>query len=296
MMKTYLKSYSLLNEIRSHKLVAVLSGLLWIFLFMTTVSKTWFYYERKTLEMEFSFFFLRAFLIWGLAAAFIPAIVWLCRKLPLDGDLWPAFRNGLFHLLLSLLFLPLFSLAYRALIVLIYSSSEKFTSFFDLQILLQGITNIGVIPFLVYGLTVIGVHLKRFYSRYRARHLRTAELEAELTSVNLSVLKNQLRPHFLFNALHNINSLMHENPQDAKKILRLLKRLLRHSFHQSDSQTITLAKEIEFTSIYLEIEKIRFYDRLNIQLNIQPETLKALVPSLLIQPLTENAVRHGISK
>lgn len=294
--KQYISGSSLLADMRSHKLAAALAGLFWLFLFMTTVSKTWFWQVRSEQEIEYGFIFLRALLIWGFAALFIPVIFWLTQKLPLDGNPWRTACNAVFHIFMCLALLPWYVLLYRACIALIYYPTEEFFSFFDVQQLARVIVDLGIIFFCVYGLVMIGVHLRRFYRRYRERQQINAELEAELASANLNVLKNQLRPHFLFNTLHNVNALMHEDARAAGKVIRLLQRLLEQSFNQSSLHTVTLARELKFMNIYLEIENIRFQDRLNIKLNIDPETLDAQVPSLILQPLAENAVRHGISK
>lgn len=127
--------------------------------------------------------------------------------------------------------------------------------------------------------------------------LRTSQLETQLANARLLALKMQLHPHFLFNTLHSIAALVREN--DARGAIRMiagLSDLLRWVLDQSDNEQVPLRQELEFLEKYLEIEQIRFQDRLTVYKNIAPETLDASVPHLILQPLVENAVRHGISK
>jgi two-component system, LytTR family, sensor kinase len=139
-------------------------------------------------------------------------------------------------------------------------------------------------------------HAVSYYRRFRERELRTAQLESQLAKARLQALKSQLEPHFLFNTLHSISSLMLTDVAAADHMMSLLSDLLRMSLASNECQITTLSSEIEFVNGYLEIEKIRFEDRLKVVLEIAPDTLDAQVPHLLLQPLVENAVRHGISR
>lgn len=106
----------------------------------------------------------------------------------------------------------------------------------------------------------------------------------------------QLKPHFLFNTLNSISALTHKNPKAANDMLARLSELLRISLTNEDAQEVPLENELIFLSAYLEIEQVRFQDRLTVNFNIEPETLRALVPRLILQPLVENSIRHGITK
>jgi len=145
------------------------------------------------------------------------------------------------------------------------------------------------VPILIVALAV------SYYQRFRARELRASQLEAQLASAHLAALKSQLQPHFLFNTLHSISSLMHTNVGAADAMMSRLSDMLRMSLENND-QITTLSHELEFVGTYLEIEKIRFAERMKVVLDIAPDTLDAQVPHLLLQPLVENAVRHGISR
>jgi two-component system, LytTR family, sensor kinase len=143
---------------------------------------------------------------------------------------------------------------------------------------------------------VLIAHIVLYYRRMQDRETRSTQLEAQLTKARLQTLKSQLQPHFLFNTLHSISSLMLTDVAAADRMMTSLSDLLRLSLEDNGLQVTTLDREIEFLDVYLEIEKTRFEDRLRIVFDIAPDCLDAQVPHLLLQPLVENAVRHGISK
>jgi signal transduction histidine kinase len=135
-----------------------------------------------------------------------------------------------------------------------------------------------------------------YYRRFRERELRATQLEGQLAKAHLQTLKSQLQPHFLFNTMHSISSLMLTDVQAADRMMTRLGDLLRMSLESAGTQITILSRELEFVNCYLEIEKVRFAERLHVTLDIAPETLDATVPHLLLQPLVDNAVKHGISK
>jgi sensor histidine kinase YesM len=135
-----------------------------------------------------------------------------------------------------------------------------------------------------------------YYRRYRERVVRTSRLEAQLARAQLQVLKMQLHPHFLFNTLHAVSTLMHRDLDAAERMITRLSDLLRQSLESLGAQEVTLRKELDFLKLYLDIEQIRFGDRLEVERDVEPEALTALVPNLILQPIVENAINHGISK
>jgi two-component system, LytTR family, sensor kinase len=131
--------------------------------------------------------------------------------------------------------------------------------------------------------------------RHREREISAAVVKAELATAQLQMLKVQLHPHFLFNTLHAISALMYTDVRAADRMLVRLSELLRRTLQAMDAQEVPLAEELSFLEPYLEIEKTRLGKRLRVEMAISPETLDLLVPHLILQPLVENAVRHGLA-
>lgn len=134
-----------------------------------------------------------------------------------------------------------------------------------------------------------------FQRKYRDKQIQLAQLESQLSGAQLNALRLQLQPHFLFNTLNTISSLMEINIKDAQKIVSKLGNLLRIVLEKNKKNKTPFREELEFIKSYLDIEAVRFIDRLNIEYHIEPDTLSAVVPSLILQPLVENAFKHGFS-
>ena len=142
---------------------------------------------------------------------------------------------------------------------------------------------------------IVGLsHALRYHSEARDRALRESQLETHLVEAQLQALQRQLQPHFLFNTLNTISALMHRDVDAADNMIAKLSDLLRISLHNVGVQEVTLKQELDFLSKYLEIEQTRFRDRLTVVFDVQPDTLDALVPNLVLQPLVENSIKHGI--
>lgn len=145
-----------------------------------------------------------------------------------------------------------------------------------------------------FGIVGAGLALQN-YRRYREREIRTSRLEAQLAQAQLQALKMQLHPHFLFNTLQAISVLIRENPAAATRTVTLLGDLLRLTLENAGTQEVPLREEIKFLELYLEIEQTRFQDRLTVRFDIAPDALDTPVPNFILQPLVENAVRHGVA-
>jgi hypothetical protein len=145
----------------------------------------------------------------------------------------------------------------------------------------------------VYLALALGANAFAYVQRRRTRE---AELERHLAQAQLDALRLQLQPHFLFNALNAVAALVVEDPAAAQRMLARLADLLRLVLDARNAGTVTLARELELAAAYLAIEQVRFADRLTVSIDAAPEALDALVPGMLLQPLLENAVRHGIAR
>ena len=151
------------------------------------------------------------------------------------------------------------------------------------------------IDLIIALLIVIAVHALLYYQNFRASELAQSSLKTQLAQAQLRALKMQLHPHFLFNTLHSISSLVLEDPQKANSMIARLGDFLRLTVENSEQQLVTLKEETEFLRCYLDIEQVRFGDRLTVAVELEPQTLSAQVPHLILQPVVENAIQHAIA-
>ena len=151
------------------------------------------------------------------------------------------------------------------------------------------------IDLIIALLIVIAVHALLYYQSFRASELAQSSLKTDLAQAQLRALKMQLHPHFLFNTLHSISSLVLEDPPKANSMIARLGDFLRLTVDNSDQQLVTLKEETEFLRCYLDIEQVRFGDRLTVTFELEPQTLSAQVPHLILQPVVENAIQHAIA-
>ncbi len=155
------------------------------------------------------------------------------------------------------------------------------------------ITNL-LAHYLIFWALVGASHAWSYYRRSQQREVRTAQLEAQLAQTRLQMLSMQLQPHFLFNTLNTIAELVHHEPETAERMIGGLSHLLRETLQVGGLDSVTLGQELQLLNHYVEIQRARFGDRLRVQMAIEDATRRAMVPSLLLQPLVENSIKHGI--
>jgi signal transduction histidine kinase len=225
-------------------------------------------------------------------ALLTPVIGWTIRRLNPDGR--PLLSRVAIHGGLAVLFSLFHSTAimgFRHLIGFHPGVPLSFNMFANFAMFTLSTNLLG------YGAIIGIVYATDFYRRYRERELLASQLAAQLAQARLSALRMQLNPHFLFNAMNTISMQVRKSANDdAVRMLAGLSDLLRYMLEDSRPTEVPLSEELVFVERYLAIEQVRFQDRLRIEVDAGPGTPQALVPTLILQPLVENAIRHGISR
>jgi two-component system LytT family sensor kinase len=230
--------------------------------------------------------------VWWLWIPFTLAALGLARRFPMERG--RRLRGLLVHLPASLIFALLHLLFYAYWIEVAAPYEARLTSLLERTVFLANDVWLHV-DLLAYWAILGGYFAFDYYRKYRERELRASRLETRLAEAQLQALRMQLHPHFLFNTLNAISAFMEKEPRTARRMMAELGELLRFSLDHADRQEITLAEELDFLENYLNIERMRFEDQLSVEVNAEAETLEALVPGFLLQPLVENAIRHGIT-
>ena len=252
-----------------------------------------FYFVSTFTEKRAAFGLLLALNLgyWYSWACITPGILWLSRKCPFDRATWKAafpvhiagvFVATLLHVMLVVASrMATYSAIGESIDTWLVEAQQMFILNFDWEMM-------------TYWSIVGLAHALRYHYEARARELNAAQLETRLVEAQLQTLQRQMQPHFLFNTLNTVSALMHRDVEAADAMISRLSDLLRMSLQRVGVQEVPLAEELDFLSKYLEIEQTRFRDRLTVVFDVQSDTLDALVPNLLLQPLVENAIKHGI--
>jgi two-component system, LytTR family, sensor kinase len=232
-------------------------------------------------------------LVWELWALATPLIAWLCARAPLVPFTFGALAA---HLALgsALTVLHLAGYAGITLALRTYAPMEADPFWTQLKDLCL---NRFHSDFIAYVATVGALHAAAYHHRSRQRELDAARHAAAATEARLEALRVQLQPHFLFNTLHAVSGLVRQSrSDDALEMIAGLSELLRHALASGGVQEVPLQEELDLLERYLDIEQVRFSDRLRVTFDVAVAARGAYVPSLLLQPLVENAVRHGIAR
>jgi signal transduction histidine kinase len=241
-------------------------------------------YWRSIVVLNFSYWY-----VWAL---FTPAIVWLSQHFRLER------QSLLLAVIVHVPGVALFSFAHIAVMGAVQwwlaATAGRSLSWW-LEVKRSTLQNFDWEMMTYWAIAGLS-HAVLYYRESRDRAVRTSQLETRLIEAQMATLQQQLQPHFLFNTLHAISTLMHRDVEAADRTLMSLSDLLRMTLDNVGQQEVTLQAELDFVSKYLEIERTRFADRLVVTFNIDPVALDSLVPSLLLQPLVENAIKHGVAK
>jgi two-component system LytT family sensor kinase len=234
--------------------------------------------------------FLVASTDWYVWAALTPLVLFFCRRFRITSNNWLSAVPV--HLAVGVL-ISFLQLAIQVRLNYIVNPGYKMTYW---RVLYFFATFKGHINLLTYWVIVALNHGFYYYEQSRVRELAWSRMEADLANAQLQVLNMQLHPHFLFNTLNSISTLISEDPHAARQMVLKLSDLLRASLNKIDQPAVPLQQELELLDCYISIEQTRFKDRLTIEKEIDSAALACEVPTMILQPLVENAVRHGIAK
>src|SRR3984957_13224571 len=198
------------------------------------------------------------------------------------------------HVVLSVLFTSLVVYAFNAMLTLF--GLQDWSTIRNPHLFANALRGMFLWNLLIYWVIAGGWLAYRYNQSYVSSELRSERLERQFSEARLNALRMQLNPHFLFNALNTISSQVERDPRLARAMIEHLGDLLRLSLESKDKQEVPLAEEMEFLEHYIAIQKIRFGEHLKIEVAVTPEARTASVPSLFLQPLVENAIRHGVSR
>jgi two-component system LytT family sensor kinase len=227
---------------------------------------------------------------WYCWVALLPGIFWVCRKVDQQNRRW---RIVMLHIPAGILFALLHCVVLTTGARVEAWVLETGKTWLDLLTIV--LRNHFHSDLFTYGVIATVWYAIDYYRKVREHQGAATELEKSLVLARLQALRTQLQPHFLFNTLNSISALNHEDPKAANRMIARLSELLRLSLESDGAQEIPLRQELDFLQGYLDIQHIRFGERLTVRVEAESNTLDALVPNLLLQPLVENAICHGIA-
>ena len=264
------------------KLTAAIVGC-WFFLALLFTPQTYLSNLRAPTPLTWAQAFVSTLILFQVWAVLTPPLLWLGGRFPLERK--RLLRNLGIYLLLSGPVALTHIVLLQSVIGLLLTWSRSYVPPVPIPALIVGL---GATDIMVYWGIVAVSQAVNYFRKYQEREFRLAQAQ-------LQALRMQLHPHFLFNTLNAIAELVYSDPKAADRCILSISELLRFSLESHRTQEVALKEEIDFLEKYLAIQKILMRDRLRVRLNIEPETLDASIPNMLLQPLVENAIRHGIS-
>ena len=193
------------------------------------------------------------------------------------------------HIIAAKLFLFIWLISGNFIMNFMYSEDNRYTTFVFSTLLGRSICGL-----FYYFITILIYYLIIYYFSFKEKLIREASLKSLIKESELSLLRSQLNPHFIFNSLNSISSLTISNPEKAQNMIVKLSSYLRYALEHNGNKLISLNEELTNSLLYLEIEKVRFGDKLIFNKQFSEESLNCLLPNMIIQPLLENAIKHGV--
>ena len=232
--------------------------------------------------------------LWYLPALMMPAVVRIARQFPLD-EARHRVRAILAHVTGALVFAALDFVGMLGVRFLIWEHAGKYSASTWAQFFQRLLFENLDWSLMVYAVIVGASHAFAFFRESEQRKVRAVQLEAQVMEARLKTLEAELHPHFLFNTLHAISTLVHRDPEAADRMISRLSDLLRITFDRSGEPKVSLKEEIDFLQKYLDIEQTRFQDRLTVHVKVDADALDGEVPRMILQPIVENGIKHGIT-
>jgi two-component system, LytTR family, sensor kinase len=277
---------------RQRRLKLLLFMGFWTLLSVISAGQQYVGARLQGLESSWTGNLIYASIEWYSWALLTPSIIRLIDRYPLDRRRW---RQGLLLHLPSSVIFPLLQLALHSSLWQ-WAAPATFKGPSMAEMFFTMFSRKFHICLLTYWAIVGAGHALRYYRNYRDEELHRSQLNEQLTRAQLDALKTQLHPHFLFNTLNTITALIRQDQRKAEQMIARLSDLLRLALDNEATKEVTLRQEMEFLDKYLEIEQTRFHDRLIIDRRIDQRSLNARVPNMILQPIVENAIRHGVAR
>ena len=267
-------------------------GLIWgswtiAALFFSTQAYMMYYADKQPIPYLKAFFVqASACYLWALAT---PLVLRLSRNHRIGRNNWP--RTVGFHLIASFILIIVLLVVHFVIYLSVVGRGHDISFMRVFEYVYPNLDR----WMLVYWFILLMSHAYNYYHSFRQGELKAQQLKTQLVQSQLEALKMQIQPHFLFNTLHAISALLSQDTEAARRMITRLGDFLRLTLENSGAMEVTLRQEMDFLNGYLEIERIRFQDRLTTDIRVDPQLLDARVPNLILQPIVENAMRHAIA-